>query len=51
MSASIDIEISMKLGIVTGIHEHVGHLRTAVDRFIKERVEQVVVVSDVFLMG
>lgn len=41
----------MKLGLVTDIHEHVGHLGTALARFRKERVDQVVVIGDVFLMG
>lgn len=41
----------MKLGLITDIHEHVDHLRTALDRFRKERVDQIVVIGDVFLMG
>jgi predicted phosphodiesterase len=41
----------MKLGLVTDIHEHVEHLRTALDRFQTEGVDQVVVIGDVFAMG
>ena len=41
----------MKLGIITDIHEHVENLRTALARFEAERVDQVVVIGDVFEMG
>jgi predicted phosphodiesterase len=41
----------MKLGLITDIHEQVELLRRALDRFAKERVDQVVVIGDVFAMG
>ena len=41
----------MKLGLITDIHEQVELLRSALDRFDKERVDQVVVIGDVFEMG
>ncbi len=41
----------MKLGLITDIHEQVELLRLALDRFDRERVDQVVVVGDVFEMG
>ena len=41
----------MKLGLITDIHEQVELLRTALDRFNNERVDQVVVIGDVFMMG
>ena len=41
----------MKLGLITDIHEHVGHLRTALDQFRRHGVEQIVVIGDVFEMG
>ncbi len=41
----------MKLGIITDIHEHVGHLRTALAHFRQEQVDQVVVLGDVFETG
>ena len=41
----------MKLGILTDIHEHVEHLRTALDCFHGENVDQVVVIGDIFKMG
>ena len=41
----------MKLGLITDIHEHVGHLRTALDLFRRKGVEQIVVIGDVFEMG
>ena len=41
----------MKLGLITDIHEHVGHLRTALEHFRREKVEQIVVIGDVFAMG
>jgi Calcineurin-like phosphoesterase superfamily domain len=42
---------SMKLGLLTDIHEHVEYLRSALDRFAGERVDQVVVIGDVCGMG
>ena len=41
----------MKLGLITDIHEQVELLRSALHRFDKERVDQVVVIGDVFEMG
>lgn len=41
----------MKLGLITDIHEHVGHLRKAIDQFRRASVEQIVVIGDVFEMG
>jgi predicted phosphodiesterase len=41
----------MKLGLITDIHEQVELLHNALDRFAKERVDQVVVLGDVFEMG
>lgn len=41
----------MKLGLLTDIHEHVENLRTALDCFRVEQVDQVVVIGDVFEMG
>ena len=41
----------MKLGLITDIHEHVEHLRTALDHFRRKGVEQIVVIGDVFEMG
>jgi hypothetical protein len=41
----------MKLGLLTDIHEHVESLRTALVRFRSEKVDQVVVIGDVFEMG
>ena len=41
----------MKLGLITDIHEHVEHLRTALDRFHSEGVDQVVLIGDVLEMG
>src|SRR3990172_8121534 len=41
----------MKLGLITDIHEHVEYLRSALDRFRSERVDQIVVLGDVFEMG
>jgi len=41
----------MKLGLITNIHEQVELLRSALDRFDKERVDQVVVIGDLLKMG
>lgn len=41
----------MKLGLVTDIHEDVDHLEIALNRFEDERVDQVVVIGDVFSVG
>ena len=41
----------MKLGLITDIHEQVELLRTALDRFRHEHVDQVVVIGDVFEIG
>lgn len=41
----------MKLGLVADIHEAVEPLRLALARFRQERVDQVVVLGDVFDMG
>ena len=41
----------MKLGLLADIHEHVEHLRTALDHFKSERVDQVVVIGDLFEQG
>jgi predicted phosphodiesterase len=41
----------MKLGLITDIHEDVELLQCALDRFDKERVDEVVVIGDVFAMG
>lgn len=41
----------MKLGLLTDIHEHVSHLRVALDRLRSERVDQIVVLGDVFALG
>jgi predicted phosphodiesterase len=41
----------MKLGILTDIHEHTTHLQAALERFKTERVDQIVVMGDVFEMG
>jgi hypothetical protein len=41
----------MKLGLLTDIHEHVEHLRSALHSFAGERVDQVVVIGDLFQMG
>jgi predicted phosphodiesterase len=42
---------SMKLGLITDIHEQVEHLHSAIDRFRREQVDQVVVIGDLFQMG
>lgn len=41
----------MKLGLLADIHEHNDDLRTALDVFRRERVDQVVVLGDVFELG
>src|SRR5262249_23263317 len=41
----------MKLGLITDIHEHVDHLRTALDRLHSEQVDQIVMIGDVFETG
>ncbi len=41
----------MKLGLFTDIHEHVENLRSALRHFTKERVDQVIVLGDVFEKG
>jgi predicted phosphodiesterase len=41
----------MILGLLTDIHEHVEHLQTALDCFRKERVDQIVVIGDLFEQG
>jgi hypothetical protein len=43
--------LAMRLGLLTDIHEHVEHLRAALDRFKRERVEHIVVIGDVFKTG
>ncbi len=41
----------MKLGLITDIHEHNEYLRTALDRFHSEGVDQVIVIGDLFELG
>jgi len=41
----------MKLGLITDIHEHVEHLRVALDRLRREQVNQIVVIGDVCEAG
>ncbi len=41
----------MKLGLITDIHEHVENLRTALDRLSREKVDQFVMIGDVFETG
>jgi predicted phosphodiesterase len=41
----------VRLGLLTDIHEQVDPLRSALARFRQERVEQVVVIGDIFEMG
>jgi predicted phosphodiesterase len=41
----------MKLGLLTDIHEHVDHLRTALQSFRQQNVDLVVVIGDVFERG
>jgi len=42
---------TMKLGLLTDIHEHVGLLRAALDDLHARRVDQIVVIGDVFANG
>ena len=42
---------TMKLGLITDIHEQVDFLRLALDRFAREQVDQVVMIGDVFETG
>ena len=41
----------MKLGLLTDIHEHVEFLRLALARFERQRVDQIVVIGDIFETG
>ncbi|MBS0205455.1 MAG: metallophosphoesterase family protein [Planctomycetes bacterium] len=41
----------MKLGLITDIHEHVGYLRAALIQLEQERVDQIVILGDVFEHG
>ncbi len=41
----------MKLGLLADIHQHNDDLRQALDAFRQQRVEQVVVLGDVFELG
>lgn len=41
----------MKLGLLTDIHEHTVHLRTALEQLRQAGVDQVVVLGDVFQVG
>ena len=41
----------MKLGLITDIHEHVDHLRTALKTLNDHQVDQIVMIGDVFEMG
>lgn len=41
----------MKLGLITDIHEHVEHLKTALNHFRELEVDQIVMIGDVFEMG
>jgi hypothetical protein len=41
----------MKLGLITDIHEHVEYLRTALDCLGSEKVDQIVMMGDVFETG
>jgi hypothetical protein len=42
---------AVKLGLLTDIHEHLGHLRSALGQLQREQVDQVVVIGDVFEHG
>lgn len=44
-------ETNMRFGLITDVHENVSHLRTALDRFQVERVDQIVIMGDVFELG
>ena len=41
----------MRLGLITDIHEHVDYLRAALVCFQRERVDQVVVIGELFELG
>lgn len=41
----------MKLGLVTDIHEQVAPLRIALEHFARDRVDKIVVIGDVFMLG
>lgn len=41
----------MKLGLITDVHEHVSHLRSALATFRREKVDQIVMIGDVFFTG
>ena len=41
----------MKLGLITDIHEHADQLRRALARLRDERVDQIVLLGDMFEMG
>ena len=41
----------MRIGILTDVHEHVPHLRSALERCRREGVEQLIVLGDVFDTG
>jgi len=41
----------MKLGLITDIHEQVGLLQTALKQFEQEKVDQIVFIGDVVLLG
>lgn len=41
----------MKLGLLADIHEGVASLRLAIDRFASEKVDQIIVLGDVFTVG
>jgi hypothetical protein len=41
----------MKLGLITDVHEHVEHLRAALNRLKQERVDQIVMLGDVAELG
>jgi hypothetical protein len=41
----------MRLGLITDVHEHVDHLRLALQRLCQERADQIVLIGDVFELG
>ena len=41
----------MRLGLLADIHEHNGHLRSALDRLQQQNVDRIVVLGDVLGMG